>query len=70
MSYDTQQTKAMTHSVAFKARMNVMQAAVKRLTNIESALTTLHACMILIYLRKLSTLASAIPYFNLFIGAS
>jgi hypothetical protein len=66
----SQQNAAMMHSMAFSARLNVMQAAVKRLTDIDSVLTTLQACMILIYLRRLSTLASAIPYFNLFIGAS
>jgi hypothetical protein len=45
-----------------------MQGAVKRLTDINSALRTVQACMILLYLWQLSTLASAIPYFKLFSG--
>jgi hypothetical protein len=46
-----------------------MQAAVKRLTDVNSALTTLQASMILLFLWQLSALAMAIPYFKLFIGA-
>jgi hypothetical protein len=46
-----------------------MQEAVKRLTDVNSALTTLQASMILLFLWQLSALAWAIPYFKLFIGA-
>jgi hypothetical protein len=49
--------------------MAVMQATVKRLTDVSSALTTLQACMILLSLWQLSAFAWAIPYFKLFIGA-
>jgi hypothetical protein len=70
MTCETQQNAPMMHSLAFSARWNVMQAAVKRRTSIDSALTTVQACMIIIYLRKLSTLALVIPFFDHFIGAS
>jgi hypothetical protein len=46
-----------------------MQATVKRLTDVSSALTTLQASMILLSLWQLSAFASAIPYFKLFIRA-
>jgi hypothetical protein len=45
-----------------------MQAVVKRLTDVNSALTTLQASMILLSLWQLSAFAWAIPYFKLFIG--
>jgi hypothetical protein len=47
-----------------------MQGAVKRLTDTNSALITLQACMILLFLWQLSTLASVNPHFKLFSGAS
>jgi hypothetical protein len=50
--------------------MAVMQERVKRLTDIDSALRTLHACMILLSIRKLAVIASTIPYFKLFYGAA
>jgi hypothetical protein len=49
--------------------MNGMQGAVKRLTDTNSALITLQACMILLFLWQLSTLASVNPHFKLFSGA-
>jgi hypothetical protein len=59
---------AQTRSMADSARMIFMQAAVKRMTDINSALRTIQACMILLFLRRLSTLASEVPYFKLFSG--
>jgi hypothetical protein len=45
-----------------------MQGAVKRLTDINSALITLQACMILLFLWQLLSLVYPIPYFKLFSG--
>jgi hypothetical protein len=45
------------------------QVVVQRVTNIHSALTTLQACIILLYLRQFAVFASAIPSFKLFYGA-
>jgi hypothetical protein len=56
--------------MAISADMQVMQGAVKRLTDINSALITLQACMVLLFLWQLSSLASAIPYIKLFSGVS
>jgi hypothetical protein len=47
-----------------------MQETVKWLTDINSALNTLHACMILLSIKQLSVIASAIPYYKLFYGVS
>jgi hypothetical protein len=54
--------------MALSMCLTVVQAAVKRLTDVNSALTTLQASMILLFLWQLSALAWAIPYFKLFIG--
>jgi hypothetical protein len=62
--------RCQTCFMALSTHMNVIQGAVKQLTDTISALTTLQACMILLYLWQLSTLASAIPYFKLFSGGS
>jgi hypothetical protein len=70
MTHESQQNAETILSMAFSARLNFMQGAVKRLTDINSALRTLQACMILIYLRRLSIFASAIPYFKLYTGSS
>lgn len=45
-----------------------VQEEVQRITNIQSALTTLQSCIILLSLYHLAVTASTIPYFRLFFG--